>query len=55
VEVIEPTTLKFNNDILSIEYEYFLCGFDVNVGLNENLCVEYESFSFDPIQPELPF
>jgi len=45
------TKLEFNDDILSIEYESFSCGFDVNVGLDVNLCAEYESFSFDPIHP----
>jgi len=49
VEVIEPTTLKFDDDILSIEYEYFSCGFNVTVGLDVDLRAEYESFSFDPI------
>ena len=45
-EVIEPTKLEFNNDILSVEYESFLCGFDVNVGLDVDLYAEYESFFF---------
>ena len=43
--------MEINDDILSIEYESFSCGFDVNVGLDVNLCAEYESFSFDPIHP----
>jgi len=55
VMVIEPTTLKFDDDILSIEYESFSCGFDVNVGLDVDLCVEYESFSFEPIPTDLLF
>jgi len=46
--------LKFNDDVLSIEYESFSCGFDVNVGLNENLA-EYEYFSFVPIHPDFLF
>ena len=41
MEIIEPTSLKFGNDILSIEYESFSCGFDINEGLNEGFCVEY--------------
>ena len=32
-EEATPTKLEFNDDILSIEYESFSCGFDVNVGL----------------------
>jgi len=54
-EVIEPTKLEFNNYILSVEYESFLCGLDVNVGLDVDLYAEYESFSFDPIQTDLLF
>ena len=42
--------MDFNDDILSIEYKSFSCGFDANVGLDVDLCAEYESFSFDPIQ-----
>ena len=36
-EEVEPTNLEFNDDILSIEYESFLYGFDVNVGLDVDL------------------
>jgi len=50
-----PTRLEFSDDILSIEYESFSCGFDVNVGLDVNLCAEYESFSFYPIRTDLLF
>ena len=32
-----------------MECESFSCGFDVNEDLNVDICVEYESFSFDPI------
>jgi len=52
---LEPTILDFDDDILSIEYESFSCGFDVNVSLDVDLCAEYESFSFDPIQTALLF
>ena len=38
MEVIEPTILDFKDDTLSIEYESFSCGFDVNVGLDVDLC-----------------
>jgi len=47
--------LEFDIDIFSIECEYFSCGFDINEGLDEGFCVEYESFSFDPIITALPF
>jgi len=43
-ETLEPTRLEFSDDILFIEYEYFSCGFDVNVGLDIDLCAEYEYF-----------
>jgi len=33
----------------------FHVGFDANVGLDVNLYAEYESFSFDPIQPDFLF
>jgi len=70
-EPLGPTKLEFNDDILSIEYnnnnnnnnnntsQY---GFrfrrvrgDVDVSLDVDLCAEYESFSFDPIQTDLLF
>jgi len=55
VKILKATRLDFSNDILSIEYEYFSCGFDVNVGLDVDLCAECESFSFDPIRIDLLF
>jgi len=33
----------------------FSYGFDVNVDLDVDLCAEYESFSFVPIQTDLLF
>jgi len=54
-EKIKPTILDFDDNILSVEYESFLCGFDVNVSLNVDLCVEYASFSFDSIQIDFLF
>jgi len=45
--------LKFYDDILYAEYESFSCGFDVNEGLAMCFCVQYESFSFDPIISDL--
>jgi len=54
-ETLEPPNWEFNDDILSIEYESFSCGFDVNVSFGADLCAEYESFSFEPIQPDLLF
>jgi len=47
--------LECNDDVLSIEYESFLCGFDVDVSLDVDLHAEYESFSFEPIQIGLLF
>jgi len=44
--------LDFDDDILSIEYESFSCGFDVNVSLDMDLYAEYESVSFDHVQPK---
>jgi len=41
-----PTNSEFNDDILSVEYETFSCGFDVSENLDEGFCVEYDSFSF---------
>ena len=55
VDVIEPTTLKSNDDILSIEYESFSYGFDVNMSLDVDLCAEYESFPFNSIQTNILF
>ena len=54
-KVIEPTNFQFDDDIFSVEYESISCGFDVNVGLDVDLCAEYESFSFEPIQIDLLF
>jgi len=39
-EVIEPTKLELHDDILSIEYESFSCGFDVNASLDVDMCAE---------------
>ena len=56
-EDVEPTAFEFNDDILYAEYESFLYGLDldVNVGLDVDLCAAYESFSFNPIQPDFLF
>jgi len=37
-----------------IEYESFSYGFDINEGRDEGFCIEYESFTFDPIITALP-
>ena len=50
-EEVEPTNLEFNIDILSVEYEYFSCGFDITTSLDKSFSIEYESFSFDPLIP----
>ena len=36
-----------------IEYESFSYGFDINEGRDEGFCIEYESFSFDPMMTDL--
>jgi len=41
--------LEFDDEIISIEYKSFSCAFDINEGVDEGLCVEYESFSFHPV------
>ena len=38
-----------------MESESFSYPFDINKGLNVDICVEYESFSFDPIITDLLF
>jgi len=55
VEIIEPNKLEFNDTILSVEYELFSCGFDINNSFDKVFCVEYESFSFEPIITDLLF
>jgi len=35
--VVDPTNLKVDNDHLSMEYEPFSYGFDVNEGLNVDI------------------
>lgn len=47
-EEVEPTILEFNDDILSVEYESFSCGFNFDDNFDEDFCVEYELFSFNP-------
>lgn len=45
----------FDDDIFSAKYESFSYGLDVTKGLNVDFHVEYESFSFDPVIPDLLF
>jgi len=47
--------LDFDDDILDAEYESFSYGFNVTEGLDVGFHVEYESFSFDPVIPDLLF
>jgi len=54
-KVTELTMLDFNDDILYAKYESFSCGFDVTEGLDVGFHVEYESFSFDSVIPDLLF
>jgi len=54
--LLNPSFLLFKLDenILHIKCESF-CGFDVDMSLSKDSCVEYESFSIDPIQTDLLF
>ena len=52
MEVIECTKLEFNDTILFVKYESFSSGFDIDESFNEGFCAKYESFSFDPLQPD---
>jgi len=52
---VESTNLEFDDHILFVEYEYFSWGFDINESFDEGFCVEYESFSFDPIIMDILF
>jgi len=54
-EEVELTILEFNNDILSVEYESFSCGFNFDKNFDVGFCVEYESFSFNPLIPPESF
>jgi len=54
-EVTELTILDFDDDILYAEYESFSYEIDVTEGLVVGSHVEYESFSFDSIIPDLLF
>ena len=47
--MVELTNLEFDDDHLYVKYEYFSYRFDVNEGLDVDICIEYEFFSFDPI------
>ena len=54
-EEVEPTTLEFKGDILSVEYESFSYGFNFDENVDEGFCVDYESFSFNPLIPPESF
>jgi len=41
--------MKFDDDILAMEYECFTCGLGKKESLDVGFCVEYELFYFDPI------
>jgi len=47
--------LDFDDDIIYAEYKSLSCGFDVTKGLDVDIYVEYESFLFDPVIPNLLF
>jgi len=54
-EVTELTMLDFDDDILYAECESFSYGFDVTEGLDLGSHIEYETFSFEPVIPDLLF
>jgi len=54
VKEVEHSSLKFDDDILSMEYESCSYGLDINESFDECFCVEYDSFSFDPIITDHP-
>ena len=47
--------MEFNVDILFVEYESFSCRFNITAHLDKGFCIEYESFSFDPLIPHDSF
>ena len=47
--MVEPINLEFDDDILCVEYESFSCGLDENKGLDIGFCVQYKSFSLNPL------
>jgi len=51
--VVEPTNLEFDHYILYVEYESFSYGLDESEGLDAADCVQYKSFSFDPVISDL--
>ena len=50
-----PTMFDFDDDILCAECESFSCVLDVTEGLDVDFHVEFESFSFDLVIPDLLF
>jgi len=54
-ETPELTMLGFDDDILYAEYESFSYGLNVTEGFDVGFDVEFESFSFNPIFPNLLF
>ena len=52
-EIPELTMLDFDDDILYAEYDSFSYELDIPKGLDVDFHVEFESFSFDPIIPDL--
>jgi len=47
--------LDFDDDILYAEYESFSYGLDVTEGFDVGFHVEFETFSFEPVIPNLLF
>ena len=54
-EKVKLTTLEFNDDILSVEYESFSCEFNFDENFDEGFCVEYESLFFNRLIPPESF
>ena len=54
-EVTAPTILDFDDDILCAAYEFFSYVLDVSEGPDLGSHVDYESFSFHSIIPNLLF
>ena len=40
-EEVESTSLEFNDDIISVEYESFSCELVINESLDKGFCIEY--------------
>ena len=48
--IIPDLLFELDDNILSVEYEYFSCEFDIHENSDDGVYADYESFSCDPIQ-----